>query len=328
MKRFLLHIGAGKTGTSAIQSQLAINRKILAEKGWHYPEALTDEKALNHRITSGNAIEFGKMSKNENFNEKIFKKSLHEMLKNARGRNVLLSSELMETYDEELGRKLKERLSSYGYELEIVYYVRAIADHLVSMYHQLVKRHLYTGSLKDMLNIYYKQNLEYKFIRIIKESEAIVGRDRLKIKNYDRVKDRIVEDFLRDVLNIDDISSFNIEKKKINRSLTRYELSMMRYMNRFLERNGHSAFVSDALIQNHPNASYRMTIERVDAKRLEKKYAADIKKLEEYLDENEKPLRVIEDLQLIEKEREMEFNNFQESIMSIISELVKELKKS
>jgi len=327
MKSFLLHIGAGKTGTSAIQSQLVVNREKLADKGWYYPESITDEKALNYRITSGNAIEFGKLLRKEDYSDKKVKKSIHEIIKNARGNNILLSSELMETYDEEIMRIVKSRVLDYGYELEIVYYVRAIADHLVSMYHQLVNRHLYTASLKDMLDIYYRQKLPYKFVRIIEKSEAIVGRERLIVKNYDRVKDRIVEDFLEDVLGIEDITPFTIEKKKINRSLTRYELSLMRYINRFLERNGHSAFVSDALVQNRPNLSYNMGIEKSDAQKLEKKYAEDVVWLENYLKEEEKPLKVVEELEFIEKERDLEFNSFQESVLSIIAELVKEVKR-
>ena len=38
MKRIVLHIGYGKTGTTAIQGALASNRTLLAENGIHYPE--------------------------------------------------------------------------------------------------------------------------------------------------------------------------------------------------------------------------------------------------------------------------------------------------
>ncbi|MFT4711171.1 MAG: hypothetical protein ACJAZ8_000136 [Planctomycetota bacterium] len=38
MKRIVLHIGYGKTGTTAIQGALAANRGLLAENGIHYPK--------------------------------------------------------------------------------------------------------------------------------------------------------------------------------------------------------------------------------------------------------------------------------------------------
>ena len=38
MKQIVLHIGYGKTGTTAIQRALAYNRDLLAENGIHYPE--------------------------------------------------------------------------------------------------------------------------------------------------------------------------------------------------------------------------------------------------------------------------------------------------
>ncbi|MCH8942156.1 MAG: hypothetical protein IIA48_06935 [Bacteroidetes bacterium] len=40
MAKFILHIGQSKTGTTAIQSFLSENRKILHNKGILYPDIL------------------------------------------------------------------------------------------------------------------------------------------------------------------------------------------------------------------------------------------------------------------------------------------------
>ena len=53
--KLFLHIGHGKTGTSAIQSSLAIASNDLAEQGINYPiqQSLRD-RASRLEITSGN----------------------------------------------------------------------------------------------------------------------------------------------------------------------------------------------------------------------------------------------------------------------------------
>src|SRR5476649_287445 len=55
--RVVLHIGAQKTGSSAIQVGLARNRDALAKIGCLYPTADNDKTALQGGITSGNGME-------------------------------------------------------------------------------------------------------------------------------------------------------------------------------------------------------------------------------------------------------------------------------
>ena len=69
----------------------------------------------------------------------------------------------------------------------------------------------------------------------------------------------------------------------------------------------------------------RRQIEKLEARRLKKSYSDDTVKLENHPNE-ERSMKVVEELESI-RERELEFNSFQESVLSIIAELVKEVKR-
>ena len=67
MKEIILHIGHGKTGTSYLQSCLALNRQKLLDIGIDYPEFKTFEKAKRGEISSGNGYLFFKDYLNAQF---------------------------------------------------------------------------------------------------------------------------------------------------------------------------------------------------------------------------------------------------------------------
>jgi len=52
--KLTLHIGHGKTGTSALQSFLALNENLLLEYGICYPKNYTFDAAKKGYISSGN----------------------------------------------------------------------------------------------------------------------------------------------------------------------------------------------------------------------------------------------------------------------------------
>lgn len=50
----IVHVGHGKTGTSFLQSIFALNKEVLKEHGFHYPEHPSEKKAAKGLISSGN----------------------------------------------------------------------------------------------------------------------------------------------------------------------------------------------------------------------------------------------------------------------------------
>ncbi len=323
MKTIFLHIGAGKTGTSAIQSQLVLNKEQLEENNYYYPTAANDEKAKNFKITSGNAIELGRLLTCEIIEEKKIAQLVFRYIKEAKGKDILLSSEVLESYRPANAQVLKKLVNDLGYTVVIIYYVRAIADNQVSSYHQTIKRHNNSNDFST-----FNKNKNIRFLKTIEKSIDIFGLENLILKNYDLVKKNIFVDFITNVLIIKDTQAFNTVNKKINRSLNKFELEFMKHINTFFTKNIESTFVSDALIHNNPDMNYKMTISKEEVDKLTLIYEEDIIKINNYLPEKERPLRLVDNLEILNDEKPLKLNPFQESVGALFAEIIKELKKS
>ncbi len=53
-KPVILHVGHGKTGSSALQSSLVLSSEALAKAGIFYPPSLSDARAMKGEVSSGN----------------------------------------------------------------------------------------------------------------------------------------------------------------------------------------------------------------------------------------------------------------------------------
>lgn len=321
MKKIFLHIGAGKTGTSALQAQFAINQEALNDHGIHYPSFINDQKAKNFHITSGNAIELGNILKNKGSSKKDLEKYLLHDIKEANDRHILYSSEVMEPFDKNNMKILNEIALEKGYRIIVVYYIRSIADQAISLYHQLLKRHRNTKSFSEFIKVHNN-----RFLTVIQNAIDTIGKNNLIVKNYDKVKNNIFQDFLTDILNIQELNDFKIVNKKVNRSLSKFEVSLMLHMNRLLTKPEHSTFISDALIHTNPDVKYKMTIDQKDFETLQIKYQQDIEKLNTYLKDKEKPLKLIESSQIVSEDKNIELNPFQSAVFAILAEITKDIK--
>ena len=54
MKKLIVHVGHGKTGSSFLQSIFALNSDRMAQLGILYPEHISNAMARRGHITSGN----------------------------------------------------------------------------------------------------------------------------------------------------------------------------------------------------------------------------------------------------------------------------------
>ena len=130
--KLFLHIGHGKTGTSAIQSALAIASDDLAKRGINYPiqQSLRD-RASRLEITSGNW---------EPISQVTLTDQLLEIAKsNYNNSTIVLSSESLFWLIPEL---IQEKSTWEAHiDLHIILAVREIEEMLSSEYQQRVKRH-------------------------------------------------------------------------------------------------------------------------------------------------------------------------------------------
>ena len=130
--KLFLHIGHGKTGTSAIQSALAIASDDLAKRGINYPiqQSLRD-RASRLEITSGNWEPIPEVSLTD---------QLLEIAKsNYTNSTIVLSSESLFWLIPELIQKMSTWEAHI--DLHIILAVREIEEMLSSEYQQRVKRH-------------------------------------------------------------------------------------------------------------------------------------------------------------------------------------------
>jgi hypothetical protein len=295
MKIMYLHIGAGKTGTSSLQSQFAINKDVLEKYNIYYPISKNDKQAKNFKITSGNAVDLAFLLREKTSDNKMIERIIKGHILMAEGKNILLSSEIIQSFDYDKILICKNIAFVLGYQIKIIYYVRAIVDNLVSSYQQTIKRHGNTKNLDIFLKSYRN-----KFRETIEKIDEIFGSSNIIVKNYDLVKDNIFLNFLQSILNIEDCSNFKIENKRVNRSLTKHELSFIKYLNYFFRSRVISTLVSNTLIHINPIAKYELLISKNDFEIVSNLYTQDLAVINSYLPESEKPLNLVDSIKINE----------------------------
>ena len=274
-----LHIGAGKTGTSALQTAFASNVCALRRQGIVYPPDPANRLAREGKVTSGNGAVLVQYFSQADANDylEIFKRRLTEF----KGLNVLYSSELLQFFDKLKMNVLVEQARSVGFTTKMVYYVRSIAAHEYSVYCQAVKRRKYTGSFRDFIisNIYRN-----RFSETIKRAESIVSRDDLIVRNYDTAKSDIIRDFTEKVLNIDHSLMDFTTVPRVNRSLSCLETEILRVMNQSFETVYQSTFTSDCFISSDPELRERISISPDELRLLEEKYRNGVAFVNRYIE--------------------------------------------
>jgi len=112
--------------------------------------------------------------------------------------------------------------------IDIWLLVRDPLDHAISVYGQMVKRHGFSGSLDEWLNIYDFPKVLMSFLNVIDHSDMNLF---LRVDHFDRHR-RDLTDCLKQWLSIsNEISWEQVSQSVVNRSLTKSELIMMRWLN-------------------------------------------------------------------------------------------------
>ena len=262
----VIHVGHGKTGTSYIQSALALNRDQLDNLGISYPYDASIDLAIKGDTTSGNGGLF----------------QLNYVPTPEENDQILFSSEILfHSLIDDGGLSLKNYLSDKYHRVKIILYTRDILDMLVSTWGQLVKKMGATIGLNDYIQSRKDRHHE-KVISWIKLSEKM-GFE-LELRNYSKCRDYLLESFYS-CLNLNDSQTkdFLLQQHQIiNRSLSNVELECLLVINKAMPNVGHH--ISDKLITecrdcngNNP----RITKESLDVVKLH--YEQIIDRVNEYL---------------------------------------------
>ncbi|MAP94047.1 MAG: hypothetical protein CMK07_03755 [Ponticaulis sp.] len=271
----MLHIGAVKTGSSALQSALVRNRDWLRSQGVLYPSDASDADAQALKITSGNGMKLASalnpnlpFAKGYNA-ENAFNEAVHHATQTPE-HTVLYSSEQMSFLDPGKLQEFNDVCQASGIELKVIFFFRNITEHAYSSYNQMVKRHLCTDSFGEFAKTRYFS----RFAAITNGVTGVLGVPGFIAVNYDNVKSAIFGNFMR-AIGIDPDGSEEMEER-VNRSLSRIELEVMRVVNKSMTSEVDSKFVSDAIIYNNPEKRTEAAISEEERDFLVQKFRGQV----------------------------------------------------
>ena len=278
--KLFLHIGHGKTGTSAIQSALAIASEDLAKRGINYPiqQSLRD-RASRLEITSGNWEPTPEISLTDQLIE-IADNNQEEL-------KVMLSSESLFWLIPELIQN-KSHWETH-IDLHIILAVREIEEMLSSEYQQRVKRHGDAMPLEQFLRARHFVSSHHA-----KAAEVIELMAQANIKNtiinYSKHKQDISK-LIFTIIDAEDLyPADQMTGAIINRSLSRKELEILITINALYFRRFPwiSTRISDALIKNQPQLEAQQC--KIAKQQLQKVYETNnsyLQSINSFLDPSE-----------------------------------------
>lgn len=233
MTDVILHVGSVKTGSSYIQSSLALSEQALFESGYIYPDHPNNEAARLGRITSGN------LSPRSDWTTELIKVSQSTY---ANGNALVYSNEqlagtIIKSPDLflDMARILKVRL---------IIYLRNPYDHFRSCYGQMVKRAGFYGEPGRYLSQYRHFENAASLVKLCKQFQID-----LDVRNYDAALPQLLLDF-SSALNLKSPLS-QPPNSQINRSLTLDEAAFQKIFNEFYGALSHK-FVSSVFCETIP----------------------------------------------------------------------------
>ncbi len=279
----VLHLGLGKTGSSALQVGLVRNRDALARAGVFYPPHESDALAARGDVTSGNGMLLARfLVPWLHSPEEATQAHLESILETVAARSpscrsVLYSSEFLYHFGETQLRMLDHRIRELGMSLRFVVYVRDVAGHALSEYRQKVRRAGLTVSFSDFLRADdegYHPSLRDR-CEILR---AVGGNDSLTMVHYDSVRARLVPHFFEEVLGLT-VAFADVDPipEQVNRSLTDWECLLMRRVNELVADERLVRRAGDALASVPPCGPDCRTILSQDAEHLAARFSQTVK---------------------------------------------------
>ncbi|RUR29985.1 hypothetical protein [Vreelandella nanhaiensis] len=136
----VLHIGAPKTGSSAIQRFCSLNKKSLESLGFYYPDHPLDKNGVSggHTQVAGALI---------NGNVKVANSRLLEWLEVAKSKNLtlILSAEAFYGLHKQMAQSCR------GLKVKVVGFLRHPLDYMLGNHNQGIKRHMMTKRLNQAI---------------------------------------------------------------------------------------------------------------------------------------------------------------------------------
>jgi hypothetical protein len=260
-----IHVGPGKTGSSAIQKWMNDNTARLREHGYFYPQHSVDENG----ISSGNALSIFEYDNSGvlRFSD-VKAQQIVEQAKEKGCNNLVLSSEAF------IARF--EPILSFFPASKVIFYLRNPLECAESLYNQSVKRHYNTEQIRAP---------RISYDRLIKLTERVseMTDTELKVRLYGKqffTGGDIVSDFL-DAINLK--ASIDASSTAVNHSYSFEALEFKRALNFFPSKTFHAQL--DQHLQAYPGGKRSFSLLSPDVyKKSVQNACKHISELNEYVD--------------------------------------------
>lgn len=247
----VLHLGAGKTGTSSLQYRLGANRGVLSAAGTLYPR--TPGGARHTRLgvfakSDEEMVGTGAWSRlggpdPRQFRRRFRRRLLREVV-GAGAERVLFSDEALFALAEDPMRRVQELAREIAPEVRAVVYLRRQDDRLVSRYQQVVK----AGSTKTLSEWAggYGASVHDYHQRLV-AWRSVLGESALVVRRFERsafVNGDLYDDFLAAAgipLSAGDLAPVEIR----NESLDAEAVEFLRILNLYRVEAGLPVGVTD-----------------------------------------------------------------------------------
>lgn len=240
-KKLFLHIGMGKTGTTALQDFFAHNRKPLAALGIAYPERGIMSNA--HHLLSPHIPRF--------LEDQWQFESVDEWapeLAEQEGDRVLLSSELMAWADEARARKFCAQVSAW-FDLHVVCYLRRQDNIIMASYNQQIK----AGPQRRRIDVIYRKQMErFDYPRILAPWADSLGPGKVIVRPYERQQfhgEDIRKDFMHHVFGTELNEEFDLQRGNSNPRLSLAAGEYKRMVNCLVEDGEKNGRFNELLMQ-------------------------------------------------------------------------------
>jgi hypothetical protein len=245
-KTLYVHIGPGKTGSSALQVFLARHAEALARQGVLYPSwDDSNRRAAAGEITSGNGVVLCRylgVAHPAGLPEAEIERLVAQGLSDAP--SVLLSSELLQSASVEGLHRLQDLAARLGARLRYIYYLRSAFPVYVSIYNQAVKRSGYQGTLEEFVRT--RPMSHYQTLRRL---VAASGAGAVVLRSYESARADLPSDFMQ-AIGLPALPEDADAQELVNPSLSAIDTNILRSLNRFLSNAQDSRVLSDWMLEN------------------------------------------------------------------------------
>ncbi len=238
MKDLVIHIGLGKTGTTALQSFFWNESEFLAKNDISYPR-IAIVKDAQHLVYPSPIYRSG---------ETVGLNELISHISSLKTSKVIISSELIASSNKKDIEIITNKLKK-NFNVKIVVYLRRQDDMIEASYNQAVKKGFESIPLQSVLGSYIENT---NYIEILEMWSKIVGQENVIVRVYcfsEFYKHDIRRDFMKAVFDLEIPSFYVFPSKDPNTRLGIAPLELKRILNVLVDNSLKLADFEKCLIE-------------------------------------------------------------------------------